>query len=119
MGACLSVEINTWFLILRRVIYKRQESLPAVLVELVSLCFYISWIIIRCIIYPAILVVFLQLAVKEVEITNKFWHWPMLFIPVHLILCLLNLKWSYDLFTPIIAKWLKQDKAQISVSSGL
>lgn len=116
MGACLSVEINTWFLILRRVVYKRKITL---LTETVSACFYISWIVIRCFIYPAIMVTFVQLAVRAVRETNQLWHWPMIFIPVHFVLCVLNLKWSYDLFMPIIKTWFVQDAAAPTVANGL
>jgi len=116
MGACLSVEINTFFLILRRVVYKRKIDL---LSDTVSACFYMSWIIIRCFVYPAIMVTFVQLAVRAVRETNQLWHWPMIFIPVHFVLCVLNLKWSYDLFMPIIKTWYAKDAVAPTVSSGL
>lgn len=119
MGACLSVEVNTWFLILRRVVNKTKDRSP-VLKEIVSALFYVSWIIIRVFIYPAILVCFLQLAYQEVVATEQLWHWPMIFIPLHFFLCLLNLKWSYDLFEPIIKRWIgASDKAAAGVTSGL
>jgi len=119
MGACLTVEINTWFLILRRVVFKRQDKLPKALVETISLSFYISWIIIRCVIYPGIMFIFLQMAHREIQITRQFWHWPMLFLPVHFFLCVLNLKWSYDLFQPIVQKWISKDGKEVGVASGL
>jgi hypothetical protein len=119
MGACLSVEINTWFLILRRVTFKRKASLWPMLLEAVSLSFYLSWIVIRCFLYPAILMVFLQMATREVIATRKLWHWPMMFIPVHLFLCVLNLKWSYDLFQPIVKRWILKDTNAPIVSTGL
>lgn len=120
MGACLTVEINTWFLILRRVVYKRRATLQIPwLMEVISASFYVSWIIIRCFIYPTILLVFLQMAKSRVLETNVFWHWPMLFIPVHFFLCVLNLKWSYDLFQPIVTKWFSKDGACSLVTSGL
>ena len=116
MGACLTVEINTWFLILRRVVYKRKI---AFLSETVSALFYLSWIVIRCFIYPAIMVTFVQLAIRAVQETNQLWHWPMMFIPVHFVLCVLNLKWSYDLFQPIIKNWVVKDAASPTVANGL
>ena len=116
MGACLSVEINTFFLILRRVVYKRKLVL---LTETVTACFYLSWILIRCFIYPAIMVTFVKLAIGVVRETNQLWHWPMMFIPVHFVLCVLNLKWSYDLFMPIIRTWFAKDAAPPTVSNGL
>ncbi|GKY99351.1 hypothetical protein MPSEU_000890200 [Mayamaea pseudoterrestris] len=121
MGACLTVEVNTWFLILRRVLYKRRESIQSPLLqEVVSAFFYTSWIIVRCFIYPAILFVFLQMAHLKVLETNVLWHWPMLFIPVHFFLCILNLKWSYDLFQPMVQKWLAKDAdGAAAISSGL
>jgi TLC domain len=126
MGACLSVEINTWFLILRRLVYKtnntkRTDSLYGAAAELVSLSFYISWIVIRCYIYPAVFYIFLKLAVQKVRTTGILFHSPMLFIPVHAVLCVLNLKWSYDLFYPIFAKWWTPSAAarDETVASGL
>ena len=121
MGACLTVEINTWFLILRRVLYKRRDTVHMPLLqEMVSTFFYISWIAVRCFIYPAILLVFFKMARLEIIRTNVFWHWPMLFIPVHFFLCVLNLKWSYDLFQPMIMKWfVKSVDASTGLATGL
>lgn len=119
MGACLSVEVNTWFLILRRVVYKRKDEIPPLIIEAVSICFYVSWIVIRCFIYPAIMVCFLQMAHERVVETAQLWHWPMVFIPVHFFLCLLNLKWSYDLFEPIIRKMLFSDAEGPTIANGL
>jgi hypothetical protein len=117
MGACLSVEINTWFLILRR--YKRKERNP-VLQEIVSWCFYVSWIVIRCFVYPAIMVVFMQMAYAQVVKTDSIWHWQFLFLPIHFSLCLLNFKWTYDLFLPIVKRCFSPDvDAASTVSSGL
>jgi hypothetical protein len=120
MGACLTVEINTWFLILRRIIYKGSDSSSSPFLNwLVSCCFYASWIIIRCYIYPAILLIFFQLAYDEIVATNQLFHWPMIFIPVHFALCALNLKWSYDLFEPIVRRWLHAECDGPTLSNGL
>jgi hypothetical protein len=121
MGGCLTVEINTWFLILRRLLYKRRESLKVPLLEeAVSVAFYISWIVVRCFIYPAILCIFYQMAKAEVLKTKILFHWPMLFIPGHFFLCALNLKWSYDLFQPMVMKWfVKNVDGPAGISSGL
>ena len=117
MGACLSVEINTWFLIMRRVVYKRQ--LPTFCIDLVGACFYTSWIIIRCVIFPAILYTFLSMAYEAILETGIWFHWPMVFIPVHFALCVMNLKWSYDLFEPIIRRWIQNDAPAVTVATGL
>lgn len=117
MGAVLSVEINTWFLILRRVIYK--SNVHPIITGTVSFCFYATWIVIRCIVYPFILLIMLRLYAEKVEETGLYFHLPMVSIPVHVMLCLLNLKWSYDLFYPIVKRWFSDDAEKPSVSTGL
>lgn len=121
MGACLSVEVNTWFLILRRVLYKRKDRIHPFITEFVSLSFYLSWVVIRIFLYPAIMFIFVTMYFDAVAKSGVFFHWPMIFIPVHFFLCLLNLKWSYDLFEPLVAKWMTKNKyeAGVGVSSGL
>ena len=133
MGACLSVEINTWFLILRRILYKsrggtaekNKRSFP-LLNQVVSISFYVSWIIIRVFLYPAMLAKFLMLGHEAIVETGRYWHGPMICIPVHFFLCVLNLKWTFDLFAPIVRDWMAAndgstgaaDKNHV-VSSGL
>ena len=117
MGAVLSVEINTWFLILRRVVYKNKVH--PVVAETVSFCFYATWIAIRCFVYPFVLVDFLRLYIDKVQETETFFHWPMLAIPVHGMLCILNLKWTYDLFCPIVKRWVSSDAEAPTISTGL
>ena len=46
MGACLSVEINTFFLIARRVAYLRRDSLHPIVPKMVNASFYITWILV-------------------------------------------------------------------------
>ena len=70
MGACLTVELNTWFLIARRVAYKRNLS-GTTLSNVIDACFYASWIIIRCIIYPAILYTFISMAIVGIAETQS------------------------------------------------
>ena len=98
MGACLSVEINTWFLILRRVLFKQNAS--EFWRTTVGACFYISWIAIGIFVYPAMFVLFCIMARDKFAEAGRL-VWPMIFIPVHGFLCVLNLKWSYDLFLPL------------------
>lgn len=117
MGAVLSVEINTWFLILRRVIYK--SKVHPIISETVSFCFYATWIAIRCIVYPFVFFDMIRLYVEKVQETGIFFHLPMVVIPVHMMLCLLNLKWTYDLFCPIVKRWVNKDAEKPSVSTGL
>jgi hypothetical protein len=118
MGACLTVELNTWFLIARRVAYKRNLS-GTTLSNVIDACFYASWIIIRCIIYPAILYTFISMAIVGIAETQTIMHWELLFLPIHFFLCVLNLKWTYDLFQPIITRWYKGEQRPTRMSSGL
>ena len=119
MGACLSVEINTWFLILRRVLYKRKDRIHPICTELVSFSFYVTWIAIRIFLYPMIMYIFIQMAYDKIIETGVLWHWPMIFMPVHFFLCILNLKWSYDLFQPIITQYISKSHREVAVSGGL
>lgn len=119
LGAVLSVEINTYFLILRRVLYKASQqgiNLSPIITESVSALFYISWIIIRCIVYPGVLVSFLTIG-YEVYFKEGL-VFEMLFIPLHSALCALNLKWTYDLFKPIVQGWFYNTDT-VTVSNGL
>jgi hypothetical protein len=104
---------------MRRLVRKRQDQIHPLLQEVVSQFFYLSWIIIRIFIYPYIMYTFCRMAHEEVVRTGVLWHWPMLFMPVHFFLCILNLKWSYDLFKPIIMRRLGLQRDNIGVSSGL
>ena len=70
MGVCMSVEVNTWFLIARRVFNKQgfppwTIDLPylfSVRVKLISICFYITWIAARIIIFPYMLAVYYEIS---------------------------------------------------------
>ena len=120
MGAILSVEVNTWFLIGRRVVYKSSGTPIHPLVgQVVSAMFYLTWILIRCLVYPKVLIMFLQLAIAKIQETNIWFHLPMTFIPVHATLCVLNLKWTYDLFEPIVKRYLGNGPKTTVVQNGL
>eukprot|EP00542_Grammatophora_oceanica_P005257 CAMPEP_0194068410 /NCGR_PEP_ID=MMETSP0009_2-20130614/87083_1 /TAXON_ID=210454 /ORGANISM="Grammatophora oceanica, Strain CCMP 410" /LENGTH=298 /DNA_ID=CAMNT_0038721511 /DNA_START=353 /DNA_END=1249 /DNA_ORIENTATION=+ len=116
MPAVLLVEINTWFLIARRVVYKQRGTTPLfesldvasqeLLIQAVSGCFYTTWIVVRCMVYPGILGMFLHMAYEAIQETGIYFHYPMIYIPIHTFFVLLNLKWTYDLFQPIVVrKW--------------
>ena len=119
MGLILSVEINTWFLIARRVfVYRRQVKPP--LADTITALFYISWIVIRCIIYPGLLVIFLRMAHEGIIRTQSIMHLQLLFLPVHAGLVVLNLKWTYDLFLPMFKRALSNEpNGAVKISSGL
>eukprot|EP00536_Pseudo-nitzschia_multiseries_P005931 jgi/Psemu1/296048/fgenesh1_pm.121_\ len=125
MGAVLSVEINTWFLICRRVVYRSNycpsgyAEVSPIITTTVSAFFYFTWIAIRCYLYPHVLVLFLYMWKDEVEKTGQYFFWEVLFIPVHAVLCALNMKWTYDLFNPIIKRWLGAGPKTVAVQNGL
>ena len=67
MGACMIVEVNTWFLIARRVFNKQgfspwiiDLSFVSIRVKLISICFYVTWISIRCFLYPILMIFIIE-----------------------------------------------------------
>jgi hypothetical protein len=121
MGVIISVEVNTWFLIARRVLYKRREIIPQFAMDVVSVGFYVSWIVVRIIVFPLILYIMLVMAHERITTTKSWMHGELPFIPLHGFFCLLNLKWSHDLFKPIIKRWLCKNNSDSkhSISKGL
>jgi TLC domain len=105
MGACMSVEVNTWFLIARRVFNKQgfppwtifNSSWLSIRVKVISIFFYLTWISIRCVLYPALLVPFYQ-HWRDLSLKTGTWRNNLLpAVPLHAAFCLLNLKWTYEL----------------------
>ena len=115
MGACMIVEVNTWFLIARRVFNKQgfppwviDLSFVSIRVKLISLFFYVTWIAIRCILYPYLLWPFAQAWVEHSAKVGTKMNIVMLCVPLHACFCLLNLKWSYDLLMSKIRYWRRR-----------
>lgn len=106
MGACLCVEANTWLLIARRVFNKQgfgpwviNFSFFSIRIKLISILFYVTWIYIRCFIYPSILKILWGLWLTLWEKTgNMFYQRYALALFLHCVFCVLNFKWTYDLF---------------------
>lgn len=124
MGVLMSVELNTWFLIARRVFNK--QGLPSwkldipyfmsVRVKLISVFFYISWISIRCVMYPYVLYVlaFPLLAHKNYADVK---HAVSCAVLIQAVFCFLNAKWSLQLLNSKIRQWKKNGETK--VASGL
>jgi len=105
MGACMIVEVNTWFLIARRSFNKKGDKpfMPGVSLTtsarllLVSACFYVSWFVIRLGFYPYLLI----------QICLEWWRYSyevgtyfniILITPfMQIVFIFLNLKWTIDL----------------------
>ncbi len=124
MGVLMSVELNTWFLIARRVFNKQGFSpwkldIPyfiSVRVKLISIFFYTTWIMIRCVMYPYVLYVlsFPLLRHKGYDDVKKA---VLCAVFIQAIFCFLNGKWSLQLLNSKIRQWKKNGETQIA--SGL
>lgn len=96
MSIGILVEMNTFFLILRRNCNKNI---------IIEFLFYASWFTIRCGVYPYYL---LQTAWEYMNVCKysmKIWHHELLIFLVVLVLTILNGKWTIDL----ISKFIKKD----------
>lgn len=124
MGVLMSVELNTWFLIARRVFNKQGFSpwkldIPyfiSVRVKLISIFFYITWIMIRCVMYPYVLYVLCFPLIREKEfkdVKNSI----SIAIFIQAVFCFLNGKWSLQLLNSKIRQWKKHGETK--VDSGL
>jgi hypothetical protein len=100
----LFVEINTFFLILRR------HAPPASsLYHVLDLCFYFSWISLRLVVFPIVVVFFCYEYVRFTrDHSDNNWYNIMLLAPIlQLILTLLGFKWTYDLAAKYYVKSAK------------
>lgn len=105
MGCCMTVEVNTWFLIARRTFntlgdkpFSSGVTLGKSLrLAVISTCFYVSWFAIRMVFYPYLFT----------EITREWYnHWGEVGTPfnsllptpiIQFILICMNFKWTVDL----------------------
>lgn len=105
MGCCMTVEVNTWFLIARRSFNKDGQKafqpgvsmLKSLRLMSVSVCFYVSWFAIRIFFYP-------YLGVEIVREWYNIWtnvgtpfNIMLISIIIQVTLCCLNFKWTVDL----------------------
>jgi len=105
MGACMIVEVNTWFLIARRSFNKRGDKpfttgvpvIKSFRMLIVSSCFYVTWFVIRLGFYPYLLVVIVQEWLFETKRVGT----PLNLIAItpvfQCIFIFLNIKWTIDL----------------------
>jgi hypothetical protein len=129
MGACMSVEINTWFLIARRV-FNKQGFPPWVIglptglsirIKLISIFFYVTWISIRVILYPYLMYAFYVMWTDTCAKDGSIFNALLIVQPLHLCFVLLNLKWTHDLLMSKVRYWRrpKGSKKAEYVSKGL
>jgi hypothetical protein len=126
MGACLTVEINTWLLIARRVFNKQgfgpwiihlnslgvtTTTFTPIRIKVISILFYITWFSIRCYIYPQIMYILFTLWYADYKNSRVAGgaaggYFGSAVFNSHYCICLLlqsifvilNFKWTFDLF---------------------
>uniref|UniRef100_A0A7S2HDI3 TLC domain-containing protein n=1 Tax=Helicotheca tamesis TaxID=374047 RepID=A0A7S2HDI3_9STRA len=126
MGACMSVEVNTWFLIARRVFNKqgfppwKLELRPfiSIRVKLISIFFYLSWFLIRIFLFPGLIVPIYDMWRDLTDEVGSPFNIMLVTLPLHSVFCVLNLKWTYDLLMSKIRSWKKGEKHKV-IDKGL
>ena len=105
IGFSMSVELNIWFLIARRVFNKQgfppwTIDLPhlfSLKVKFISIFFYITWVLTRCIIIPYMVILLYQSYFIRVEEVGSYFNVLLFAFLFHMISCFSNVKWTYDL----------------------
>lgn len=128
MGLNMSVEANTWFLIARRV-FNKQGLTPwtltfqrhSIQIKVISICFYITWIVIRILLYPAIGFKLYGCygKARALKRESKACYIIAFAVVFQILLCVLNLKWTRDLIIAKIRFWKRKDKSDGGISKGL
>lgn len=93
VALCFLVEFNTFFLIARRNV---QED--SYLYHILTVCFHITWVILRLILYPLLVYHFFPIALSHSYDVGTFYNYYSLGLILVVTLTLLNLKWSYELY---------------------
>lgn len=99
LGLFLVADLNTLFLTVRKMLLKSTSNGPGTVVfSMVSFCFYITWVVIRLIIFPIWLF--------KISVPAYLAHWHRVGTPLNVFIvmpcsnfwaCALNFKWTYDL----------------------
>jgi len=114
MGSCLLVEVNTWLLVARRY-FNRSGDRPffsigvpftrSVRIKVISVAFYTTWIAIRVILYPVLLVVIID-AYREHSARVQSPCNILALAPIlHASFIVLNFKWTCDLARSKLRRW--------------
>ena len=93
VAACLLVEVNTFFLI-----GKRYFANIAILKIPFKVCFHVTWVILRVLMYPIIVYVFAFEAIEHTRSLGSIVNIFALGWVLVASLTLLNFKWTYDLY---------------------
>mmetsp|Transcript_24451 Transcript_24451/g.35946 ORF Transcript_24451/g.35946 Transcript_24451/m.35946 type:complete len:204 (+) Transcript_24451:79-690(+) len=93
VSACLLVEVNTFFLIAKR--YFHDVNYMRVLLKI---CFHITWVTLRVIMYPAIVYFYSYKVIAHCQSQGTYVNVQSLGFVLVSCLTILNMKWSYDLY---------------------
>lgn len=101
-GACMVVELNTWLMIARRMFsHIARVAVPlsgsVLIVKPISIFFYVTWVLIRVIVYPGFLLVMIEAHLERWESVGSPLNVVAMALPFQAVLVVLNFKWSYDL----------------------
>jgi len=85
----------------------------------ISIFFYITWISIRCLLYPYVSAVFYRMAKVRV-FTEEEKVALSIGVCLHVVFCALNCRWTIDLVNSKIRQWKSKSKSNTGmVESGL
>mmetsp|Transcript_7905 Transcript_7905/g.11700 ORF Transcript_7905/g.11700 Transcript_7905/m.11700 type:complete len:249 (+) Transcript_7905:147-893(+) len=111
MGANLFVEINTWFLIVRRIMHKDDELKTqlkrswSILPGFISFCFYVTWIFGRSFLLPFLWWMCFREWAEFSEAKGSIFNIVLPPLTMQTCVTLMCFKWTYDLFTGKYKAW--------------
>jgi len=112
-------DLNTMFLLLRKIMMRSSKSkapMPRAVLVAISACFYITWVVVRLILYP---VWFFTVSWPEWRAAWDRTGCPVnLFVVMpctHLMAVLLNYKWTWDLCSGL---WRRRHRSQEGGAAG-
>lgn len=91
--ACFLVEVNTFFLIAKRYFHSNQSLRP-----LLTICFHITWILFRVVMYPALVYFFTSVVLLQAKIHGTYANLYSFGMVLVLFLTGLNMKWTLELY---------------------
>lgn len=75
---------------------------------MISILFYVSWIGIRCILYPVLMVWIVNRYLSQSDKLGTYLHIELVNPVLHSTFCILNFKWTYDLLMSKIRYYKKR-----------
>lgn len=100
-GACILVELNTFFLIARRNLTK-----GTFLYIVSDVFFYVTWVGLRLLLFPWLVVFYSSEYIRFSTAVNTYFNVVIITPVMHSVVTSLSLKWTFDM----VMKLLKNDK---------